>query len=327
MLPVARRFKVNRLVQLCLSLLHDGVDCDNVCILLDEAIQSHALQMRDRAMVIINKSTRICLKSRAFRNIGPDAFDYILKSNELNISEGELYECSLEWATTQCQKKQLETTDVNLRQQLGNSLYRIRFTLMPKEYFQYKIEKSKILTGEEKAEIREYIADGSFRKETFKFDKNLRTVSKYFRLLRFIQLDTKLKEHTGRPDAIMFETSKPVWFHGVVVYGSFIEQSINIHVKITDARLTIVRELGQTFESVESEDMHDVLLPTPFETVPGLRYNVVVTIVGKFRHLFRGIAGKRSLTFRDSEITFYESGCSSNGTTVSEGQIPGFLLS
>lgn len=38
LLPVARRFKVNRLVQLCLSLLHDGVDCDNVCILLDEAI-------------------------------------------------------------------------------------------------------------------------------------------------------------------------------------------------------------------------------------------------------------------------------------------------
>lgn len=98
LLPVARRFKVNRLVQLCLSLLHDGVHCDNVCILLDEAIQSHSLQMRDRAMVIINKSTRICLKSRAFRNIGPDAFDYILKSNELNISEGELYECSLEWA-------------------------------------------------------------------------------------------------------------------------------------------------------------------------------------------------------------------------------------
>lgn len=327
MLPVARRFKVNRLVQICLSVLHDGVDCDNVCILLDEAIQSHALQKRDRAMDIINKTTRICLKSRAFRSIGQEAFDYILKSNELNISEEELYECSLEWATTQCQKKQLETTDGNLRQQLGNSLYRIRFTLMPREYFQYKIEKSKILTGEEKDEITECITNRSFRKENFKFDKNLRTITEYFRLLRFMQLDTKLKEHTGRPDAIMFETSKPIWFHGVVVYGSFIEQSINIHVKITDARLTIIRELGQTFESVESEEMHDVLLSTPFETVPGSRYNVVVTIVGKFRHLFRGIAGKRSLTFKDSEITFYESGCSSNGTTVTEGQIPGFLLS
>lgn len=101
-------------------------------------------------MDIVNKTTRICLKSRAFRSIGQEAFDYILKSNELNISEEELYECSLKWATTQCQKKQLETTDGNLRQQLGNSLYRIRFTLMPREYFQYKIEKSEILTGEEK---------------------------------------------------------------------------------------------------------------------------------------------------------------------------------
>lgn len=77
---------------------------------------------------------------------------------------------------------------------------------MPREYFQYKIEKSKILTGEEKDEITECITNRSFRKENFKFDRNLRTVTEYFRLLRFMQLDTKLKEHTG---AQMQSCSKP----------------------------------------------------------------------------------------------------------------------
>lgn len=39
-----------------------------------------------------------------------------------------------------------------------------------------------------------------------------------------------------------------------------------------------------------------------------------------------GITGKRTFTFKESKITSYESGCSSNGTTVTEGQIPWFFL-
>lgn len=327
LLPVARRFKVNHLVQLCLCLLNEEVDNDNVCYLLDQAIQSHALSMRDRALEIISKSTRACLKSDSFLRVSLDALDHLLQSNELNISEQELFECSLDWAAAQCLKKKIEPTDANMRSQLGNSLYRIRFSLMPKEYFQNNVEDRNILNEEEKAEIWEVITNGRTTNKEFKFDQHLRTTTEYFRVLRFEKLDRKLREHTGHPDAIMFEATKPVWFHGVIVYGSFIEQTLNVHLEVTDADNKVIRSLGYTFESVESEAMHEILLPTPFETVPGSRYNVIVTIVGKFRHMFQGISGKSVLPFKDAEIRFFQSGNSSNGTSINEGQIPGFLLS
>ncbi|XP_061184825.1 BTB/POZ domain-containing protein 6-like [Saccostrea echinata] len=327
LLPVARRFRVNHLVQLCLRLLNDEVDAHNVSYLLDQAILSHAITMRDRAMEIINKSTRECLKSEAFCNICSEALEYILKSDDLNISEQELYECCLKWSSTQCLKKSLEITDENIRDQLGECIHQIRFTLMPKDYFQHEIFGRKILSDEEKTDIIECITDGSPKNSVLKFNRNLRKTTEYFRVLRFEKLDKKLKEHTGRPDAIMFETSKPLWFHGVALFGSYIEQTINVHLEISDSRNNVIRALGLAFQSTESEEMYDVLLPIPFETIAGARYNVVVIAVGKFRHMYRGVEGKRELTFKDTQITFFESGNSSNGTTVSEGQIPGFLLS
>lgn len=51
---------------------------------------------------------------------------------------------------------------------------------MLREYFKYKVEKSEIFNGEEKDEIIECIIDRSFRKENFKFDKDLRIVIEYF---------------------------------------------------------------------------------------------------------------------------------------------------
>lgn len=74
----------------------------------------------------------------------------------------------------------------------------------------------------------------------------------------------------GCLDVIMFEILKLVWFYGVVVYGFFIEQVINIYVKIIDVRLIIIRELGQIFESVELEEMYDVFFLMFFEIVFGL---------------------------------------------------------
>ncbi|XP_062586439.1 BTB/POZ domain-containing protein 6-like [Saccostrea cucullata] len=327
LLPVARRFRVNHLVQLCLRLLNEEVDVNNVSYLLDQAILSHALTMRDRAMEMINKSTRECLNSEAFCNISLETLDYILKSDDLNISEQELYECCLKWSSTQCLKKALEITDENIRDQFGESIYQIRFTLMPKEYFHYEIFGRNILDDEEKTSIMECLTDGSPKNCDFKFNRNLRKTTEYFRVLRFEKLDKKLKEHTGRPDAIMFETSKPLWFHGVALYGSYIEQTINVHLEISDSSNNVIRALGLAFKSVESEEIYDVLLPTPFQTNAGSRYNVVVIVVGKFRHMYRGVEGKREINFKDTQIKFFESGNSSNGTTVSEGQIPGFLLS
>lgn len=327
LLPIARRFRINHLVQLCLNLLHEEVDCENVCYLLDQTILSHSINMRDRAMEIINKSTRVCLKSEAFQNISSEALGYILKSDELTISEQELYECCLEWASTQCHKKMLKVTDGNIREQLGECMYEIRFTLMQEEYFRHEIVSRKILYDEEKADILECFTSGSPKNVDFKFDRNLRKTTEYHRVLRFGKLDKKLKEHTGRPDAIMFETSKPLWFHGVIVYGSYIEQTINVHLEISDTNNKVIRVIGQAFESMESEDVHDVLLPMPFETVAGARYNVVVTVVGKFRHMYQGVEGKGVVKFKNAEITFFESGNSSNGTTITHGQIPGFLLS
>lgn len=74
----------------------------------------------------------------------------------------------------------------------------------------------------------------------------------------------------GCLDVIMFEIIKLVWFYGVVVYGFFIEQFINIYVKIIDVRLIIIGELGQIFESVELKEMYDVFFLMFFEIVFGL---------------------------------------------------------
>jgi hypothetical protein len=221
----------------------------------------------------------------------------------------------------------LKVTDDNVREQLGECLYEIRFTLMQEEYFRHEMQGRKILTEEEKADIIECITNGSPKNKDFKFDRNLRKTTEYHRVLRFEKLDKKLKEHTGRPDAIMLETSKPLWFHGIIVYGSYIEQTIHVHLEILDSNSKVIRVVGQAFESVESEEVHDILLPVPFETVAGERYNIVVTVVGKFRHMYQGTEGKGVVNFKNVEIRFSESGNSSNGTTVSVGQIPGFLLS
>ena len=130
---VAKKYMTTHLFDKCVAFLREHVEAENACVVLEMAVLFEHEDLVKRCMQIIRAKTKKIVQNETFTAIGRPALEYILASDILNISEGELYKACLEWAKTKCENGSLPCTTENLRNALGNVLYLIRIPAIDEE--------------------------------------------------------------------------------------------------------------------------------------------------------------------------------------------------
>lgn len=89
--------------------------------------------------------TKMVLKTSSFINCSHYALDHLLQLKELSGDESEIFGACLDWARHACEKNGMDPNDVkNIRHQLKDSVFKIRYGLMTMTEFERHIPKSHI---------------------------------------------------------------------------------------------------------------------------------------------------------------------------------------
>ena len=112
-----------------------------------------------KCLKIIESNTNIALGAETMVEIGHNTLNRILDLEMFSIKEVQVFQSAVNWAKYQCEKNGVEPTGANMREELGEALYKIRFPDIDMKNFANIVVKSKILNSAEEIALFCYFAD------------------------------------------------------------------------------------------------------------------------------------------------------------------------
>eukprot|EP00808_Paulinella_micropora_P001266 g80071.t1 len=146
-LYAAKKYQVGSLVEACFSFMERKLTAENACIILESA--PYLLDTWTYAMEFIEKNASEVLGSEAFLRLSAPSLKRLVQSDNLGVSEIQIWESCLQWARKECTRRGLKLSPPNLRLVLVPVLQHIRFPVMSIEQIVSDVSPKKILTNEE----------------------------------------------------------------------------------------------------------------------------------------------------------------------------------
>ncbi|XP_061197511.1 BTB/POZ domain-containing protein 2-like [Saccostrea echinata] len=329
-LYLARKYIVQTLSDNCQTFITKAnlMEAENAIEIYHQAFLFDLKDLMADSMKIINQGTEQCLQSDYFLTLPPECVRRIIADDHHHqVKEETIYRSVMRWCEEECKRRGLKENDEEIRKVLKDSgiLYEIRFQNMDARFFQSSIEKRRILTEDEKREVRTPAWRDIGRTLSHRMFKHKpRNVCQ--RVMRMEECEEEMVlddlEHI-----IVFESSVECVMHGIVTYGLSHESSkVTIYVKLIDQDdNTIVLE-DFCFESDAETKHYEVKFQKAVEIQPDRQYRVCLTL-GDTDWSWKGKNGHHSVPFKDGEVTFSDYGGGAIDTNMLEGQIPGLLLS
>ncbi|XP_062571554.1 BTB/POZ domain-containing protein 2-like [Saccostrea cucullata] len=325
-LYLARKYIVQTLSDNCQEFIMKAylMEADNAVEIYHQAFLFDLEDLMTDSMKIINQRTEQCLQSDHFLALPPECVRRIIADNHHHqVKEETIYRSVMRWCEEECKRRGLKENDEEIRKVLKDSgiLYEIRFQNMDIRFFRSSVEKRRILTEDEKREVRAPSSRGRILSPGI-FKNEPRNV--WQRVMRMEECEEEMVlddlEHI-----IAFESSVECVMHGIVTYGlSHESNKITVYVKLIDADdKTIVLE-DFCFESDPQTKHYEVIFQKAVDIKPDIPYRVCISL-DDTDWSWKGKNGRHSVPFKDGEVTFSDFG--GGETCMLEGQIPGLLLS
>lgn len=327
LLYAAKKYAVKGLVDKCLAFLESSINVQNVCNILEQVHLYDGKNLEMKCVNYIHEHAEDVLKSDAFRSLCPSCVENIVKVDELVVKERLVYEAVLSWADKECKRRNLQTSDENLRTVLGQTLFYVRYPLMDPVYFTNAVSTRELLTMQEVIAIYQYF-NGRAQPSNWKFCTNRRRGFSLSSVVRYnlISMEGFQSLKSDESDSIKFCCSEHILLHGASMYGT-LEESAEYDVRI-ELWLWSEKDFVQlasnflTLSTTRTQHMYDVMLSSPVPLKPGKQYKVLVEMKGPPTKM--GYGGKSDVTADGVNFHFMTvKGCK---TTIGKGQIPGLLF-
>lgn len=218
------------------------------------------------------------------------------------------------------------------RRILGEEIVKaIRFPLMSQNEFVSVVFDSYILTIQEVGDLMKYFI-GVLTSPLPFIEASRITNFTFHRCQRFREFSSRgggWIYRTGSADSIGFTVNKPIKLLGVQLFGTEgCKYSIDVDVKDTTNGSAVIKQSG-SYSCIKLEtDCYygfDVLFDNPVCLVEGRVYEVQALIRGPAST--HGTVGQTHVECEGVKFTFIHRKSSSNGTSVSTGQLPVFVFS
>lgn len=324
-LYAAEKYAVTELVEICQSFLESKMAVDNVCVIMENARMFNMADLLTKCKDFIFDTgyvARRVFESDGFLDLKREILLSLVESDELPLEEKFIYQSLTRWAKHNCAKERKENPNfTEIRKMLGNTIFEVRFPTMSLETFWKDMASDEILSADEKVHISQVIVGKNVQNTVFKSTERKRGVH----ILRSQSDPTVCNwTHGDKVDAIEFEVNKPISLYGILLYGNTNSQySYDVEIKIISAsNISLVHMLPENIK--ESCKMFQVLFDKPCKIIPNEKYTVWVKMSGPVS--FRG-SYSECVEYKGYKFKFYKSNYTTNGTSVTSGQIPGLLCS
>ena len=336
-LYLAKKYMVPSLADQCTEYLQNNLDASNVFSILPQAQNFEEQKLMDQCWGVIDKVTEEAVKSDRFATIERSLLEAVVERDTLNIQEIELFKAVNLWATKRCEEQGLSIDGSEKRRILGERIVKgIRFPVMTQHEFADVVLDCKILTQEECFTIVKYF--NSIRNTPVGFPETKRTgtelVERFCRFGTVVDTGSGYPYVTGKRDCLLFKVDKDISLLGVTLFGSKnCDYSVTVKMQLVDdvfSHATVYTKTGKFSSMCIKSDLvsyygFDVFFDSPVDIKKGVRYHLGASISCGASSCF-GQNGKHSVVCSKVRFDFGDSALSSNGTTVSRGQFPGFLF-
>ena len=338
----AKKYSVQSLVDACSNFLKSEINHENVCTILEQAHLFDESELYEQCLetIFANGKAVFSRQSTDYYSLCFDCMKTLLKSDKLVMKEELIFTSCLQWATEQCRRKDIDVTDENIREILGELLFLIRFPNMGMECFTELVSTSDILKDDEKVAIYQQMSRsysrltptfdraGSVFHATALFSSNPRELVDIHRASRFQEVagstfDFWLNDNST--DAISFSCSRDLRLVGVSVFCPFMEGTLKGTVALFDASNRCVARSGSLDIAYNDRKVHDVKFKRSVEIVKGKWYTVEQRMQGAKSYL--GREGCRQVVCKTVTFTFRRSPIDGNDTDIDSGQLPVLLYS
>ncbi|XP_041360726.1 BTB/POZ domain-containing protein 2-like [Gigantopelta aegis] len=158
LLYLAKKYSTGKLEDVCLAFLETSLTAENVCTILEQANFFNEDELHDKSMTYILENGKSTLESRDFVKLSQTSVLDVVKSDDLQADEKEVFQAAFEWAKHQCEQKHVAINTETLRTQLGDIVQQIRFPLLDKEFFVQTVHPSGMLTDKEQLVFHNHAA-------------------------------------------------------------------------------------------------------------------------------------------------------------------------
>jgi len=131
----ATKYKMEHLEHRCVDFISKFISEKNLWMYMNEALNSNSKILLDRCRHFFSKETGRCSADQSFLKLSQPALCALLDVEQTNVSETVLFLCIRKWMEHQCQGEGLPINGENMRQVLGDALFKIRFPTMAPEEF------------------------------------------------------------------------------------------------------------------------------------------------------------------------------------------------
>ena len=337
-LYLAKKYLVPSLADKCTEYLQEHLGASNVFSVLPQAQKFEDKDLEERCWEVIETQTENALTSEEFVTLERSLVESVAKRERLNVKEVDLFKAVDRWATKEVERQGLTPDGVVKRRILGEEIVKaIRFPVMSQKEFALVVVDCDILTKKEIGfMMKHYGGVGLESSLPFMHSPRQPRTGLLYRVYRFFAVRApqmpgdQWQYICGKSDALKLTVSKPVMLHGVQHFGSEGgKYTVSLEVKDVANGFSLVKLTG-TYSSKKDEANgyygFDVMFDHPVCLEQGKTYEIESLINGP--PSWRVIKGKNSNQVEGIQFSFYSnSSTSRNGTEVSRGQFPSFIVS
>jgi len=332
LLYAAKKYLLTGLLQECRRASKKALTCsvDTVCAALQQSISLGEDELKEKSLKFVRENTRRVFNTEAFLHLPHNALEDVVSLDTVSeTSERELFEACVKWARCQLRKLGNEhPSGEEIRNVLGDVLYKIRFPTMTQREFAGLTAHSKILSLDEKHDVYVYMTTGE-KTETLKFEVQRRQQQENV-ISRFTRIGNEYWEYNDEmeaSDAVRIQTTVDIRLTGVGLYGGTESSTHDVVLRVWKGdRFFRNGEILSTTETTITSDGSQtpvkIVLKKPVDIQANAMYTVEAVITGQ--RTWSGINNTSPTCHltQSGKITFYESAMSVNGTDARRGQIP-----
>ncbi|XP_062598131.1 BTB/POZ domain-containing protein 3-like [Saccostrea cucullata] len=156
LIELAEKYKLDDLIERCVSHLESSLCSKNACATLVVAFRFDMKEIKDITLRFIQRNAKVVFKSEGFKSISRQGLESILKSDATSVLEIEMFSAAAKWAEEECRRQKLPADGENKRQVLGDLLYDIRMTQISLKSYSNVVVPTNILTEEEQLQMYKY---------------------------------------------------------------------------------------------------------------------------------------------------------------------------
>lgn len=313
----AKKYMLTGLVSKFFEEMEKSITVETVCTILDQSIFFAEDVLKEKCLSFISKVAFLVFATEGFMRLNRDILKSIASLNAVLFTEKCLFEGCVRWARRQLLESGNEnSSDRDIRDQLGDILYEIRLPAMTLKGFAELTAHSEVLTADEKHAVYVFMATGE-KLDNLKFV----TESRYkIGENEITRLKVSSFDHWNCKGgaAVAFQTTVDIVLTGVGLYGGS-------HGSVHDVMLMVIKDkvlLSKTVTKMTSDGTESPIgigLDTPVLISANRWHMVVVTMKGcRTWSGFSDVACYKlkesgSITFQDAKLIISD---------ASYGQIP-----